>query len=176
MTAPTVGDNNHVLLRAQPGVRRLLSQSLQRRLQRRAARMLRAVGLHDVELSVLLAGDETVADLNETYRDKKGTTDVLSFGQADPDELRRWRQPVQASEQGIERILGDIVISLPVVKKRSSRAPAFEADLTDLLAHGVLHLLGHDHPTAPTRAAMLTLQSGLVAIAKARGPVRALQA
>ena len=117
-----IGERADVLLRVEPEVRRYVDRALTRRLQRRAARMLRAVGLYDVELSVLLAGDDTVSSLNEDYRGKRGTTDVLSFGQADSDELAQWHQPARRSQPMLERVLGDIVISLPVVKKRTRGA------------------------------------------------------
>lgn len=168
---PPVGEQAHVILRLEPGVRQRVDRPLRRRLRRRAARMLRAVGLHDVELSVLLAGDETVAALNREYRHKQGSTDVLSFGLAEPDELQRWKTPARYRERVLERVLGDIIISVEVVARRSPGPAAFEADLVDLLAHGVLHLIGHHHPDAARRQAMLARQAELVRAATARGPV-----
>ncbi len=168
---PSVGEQAHVILRVEPAVRHRVDVPLRRRLRRRAARMLRAVGLHDVELSVLLAGDETVAALNHEYRHKKGTTDVLSFCLAEPEELARWQKPARYRERVLERVLGDIIISVEVVGRRSPTPAAFEADLVDLLAHGALHLIGHHHPDAARRKAMLARQAELVQAATARGPV-----
>ncbi len=47
------------LLTLEPDVRPLMDRTLRRRLKRRCQRMLTAVGLQHVELSVLLAGDRT---------------------------------------------------------------------------------------------------------------------
>ena len=78
-----------ILMTVEPDVRPLVDRTLRRRLQRRCLRMLTAVGLDSAELSVLLAGDRTVARLNETWRHKRGTTDVLSFAQATPEQVQR---------------------------------------------------------------------------------------
>jgi rRNA maturation RNase YbeY len=173
MIRDPVGDNPHVILRVEEDddVRSHVDPPLRRRLRRRAGRMVRAVGLYDVELSVLLAGDETVSRLNRDYRRRRGTTDVLSFGLAEPEELARWRSPARRRERVLERVLGDVVISVEVVARRSPAPPAFESDLVDLLAHGLLHLVGHHHPDARGRDRMLALQSELVQAATSRGPV-----
>jgi probable rRNA maturation factor len=41
------------------------------------------VSFEEAEISVLLTDDDEIADLNEEYRDKEGTTDVLSFPMSD---------------------------------------------------------------------------------------------
>lgn len=162
-------------LRVEPDVRDELDRSLRRRLQRRCQRMVAALALDGAELSVLLAGDATVARLNETWRNKKGATDVLSFPQTTPELIKTWTDnPHDASQDAPERILGDLVISLEVVRRRSTTAAKFEQDLVTLLAHGLLHLLGHDHADAPSRKAMLALQDTLVQEAQSRGRVRRL--
>lgn len=170
--AGRIGTGGHVALRVEPDVGHHAPAPLRGRLKRRCVRMLRALGLCDVELSVLLAGDERVAELNRAWRRKRGPTDVLSFPAVeDPAVLERWHRPRRAPGAGPERALGDLVISLDTVAQRSPSPAAFEDDLTDLLAHGLLHLLGHDHPTAAERDAMLALQADLVAVASGRGTV-----
>jgi probable rRNA maturation factor len=162
-----------ILLTVEPDVRGELDRALRRRLQRRCRRMVTALGLGGVELSVLLAGDVTVARLNETWRQKKGTTDVLSFSQATPKLIEAWTaSPPDGSHDTPERVLGDLVISLEVVRCRSPAPDAFELDLVTLLAHGLLHLLGHDHGSAADRKAMAALQDRLVTQARSGGPVR----
>jgi probable rRNA maturation factor len=160
-------------LRVEPDVREQIDSALRRRLKRRCQRMIAALGLGGTELSVLLAADTTVANLNETWRKKKGTTDVLSFPQATPELIASWTaQPPSASPDEPERILGDLVISLEVVRRRSGPPEAFELDLVTLLAHGLLHLLGHDHHTDPDRETMFALQDRLVTQAQSRGRVQ----
>ncbi len=165
-----------VWLSVEQAVRGELDRSLRRRLKRRCLRMLAALGLEGVELSVYLAGDATVARLNANFRNKRGTTDVLSFSQAPPEAIQAWKDgPPLTTIDGPERILGDLVISLEVVRGRSPSPEDFEADLVTLLAHGLLHLMGHDHQRAPERKAMLALQDRLVIQATGRGRVRVLQ-
>jgi len=98
-----------------------------------------------VEISVLLAGDGELRRLNRTYRRIDRPTDVLSFGLP----RRAPRGP------RVARPLGDIVISLETCRRqaRTLQVPA-ERRLAHLLAHGLLHLLGHEHRTARALAAM----------------------
>jgi probable rRNA maturation factor len=159
----------NVILTTDAESRRLLSPALRHRLRRRAARLLAALEVNDAELSVLLCCEDTVAELNRAWRGKRGATDVLSFPQAEPSEAGAFQRPRRG--RGPERVLGDLVIAVPYVKRRSPRPAAFERDLTELLAHGLLHLLGHDHETAPERKALLALQAELVTIAEGLGRV-----
>ena len=103
------------------------------------------LGLAEGSVAIRLITDTEMARLNEAYRDKKGTTDVLSFPaktRRTPHSLKTRLKKVQGSP------LGDIAIS-PVVAKRN--APAYKRALPEelqiLIVHGVLHLLGYDHET-----------------------------
>ncbi len=107
-------------------------------LRTRAMRMLRGLERHDAELTILLVDDEAMRELNTTWRGKNATTDVLSF-------------PMGEGEYGDvnPELLGDVVISVPTAElqaRRSKRTPLEE--VTFLLAHGILHLVGYDHGTA----------------------------
>jgi probable rRNA maturation factor len=87
------------------------------------------------ELSILFVGDRKMQQLNTEYRGLRKSTDVLSF---------EAQIPVKSGE--VSNILGDIVISVP---RAESQADAYGADFYDeisrLLIHGTLHLLGYDH-------------------------------
>jgi len=65
-------------------------------------------------------------------------------------------------------VLGDIVISLPTAA-RQARAGGWDlrSEVTALLAHGLLHLLGFDHQTAPTERRMRARTDALIAAARA---------
>jgi len=81
------------------------------------------------ELSILLTDDQTISALNGTWRKKPRPTDVLSFP-SEPDS----------------GLLGDIVISLDTARRQADeRDQPLSDELARLLAHGILHLLGHDH-------------------------------
>jgi len=106
-----------------------------------AERMLEALELSDWELSVMLSNDAIIHELNREHRNKDRPTDVLSFPQYDPFPP----SPQQALPTE-ERLLGDIVISLDTAQKQArQRRHELLDEVTFLLAHGLLHLIGYDH-------------------------------
>ncbi|MDH4100076.1 MAG: rRNA maturation RNase YbeY, partial [Nitrospirota bacterium] len=73
--------------------------------------------------------------LNRDYRGKDKTTDVLSFSMHEGEAI-----------PGEETLLGDVVISLPVAERQAAeKGHSLEQEVTILLIHGILHLLGYDH-------------------------------
>jgi rRNA maturation RNase YbeY len=100
--------------------------------------MLAAVQMPDAELSILLTGDHQIQNLNHIYRKKNRPTDVLAFAQ---------REGPHGDRDGL--LLGDVVVSVPTTRRQAEAAGRpLGAELTMLLAHGLLHLLGWDHQTA----------------------------
>ena len=99
-----------------------------------------ATGGRTVELSVRLAGDDEVRDLNAQWRGKDKATNVLSFPMAEIDDLR---------EENIaehELLLGDIVLARGVCEAEAEdKGVSIEDHATHLVVHGTLHLLGYDH-------------------------------
>ncbi|MCL0066829.1 rRNA maturation RNase YbeY [Thermodesulfovibrionales bacterium] len=90
-----------------------------------------------LELSVLFVNDREMRGLNLQYRDIHKTTDVLSF----PLISENWELRGEKL-----RSLGDIVINLHQVERQASKYGAtFYDEVTRLLVHGLLHLLGYDH-------------------------------
>ena len=105
------------------------------RLRTRAARVLQAMGHARSELSIALVSDEEIAELNSSWRGRRGSTDVLSFSlfEGAHSEHRR-------------AMLGDIVIGLPTAQRQArSSHRSLDEEVVRLLIHGLLHLLGHDH-------------------------------
>jgi probable rRNA maturation factor len=120
--------------------------------------MLRALRLSQAELSVLLCEDERMRELNRAYRARDRPTDVLAFAMGEGQVLA---SPVS--------VLGDVVISVPTAVDQAAahaRAPLHEVTL--LLAHGLLHLLGFDHPTKHEERRMRARTDLLVAAALRR--------
>lgn len=117
-------------------------------LQHIAERICTGEGVHGaVELSVLFCSDPFIRKLNEQFRNVDSPTDVLSFSQAD-------------APGGTKRVLGDIVISLDTVHRRSRGDRArMREEVRLLFCHGVLHLLGEDHATEASRRAMAAKQA-----------------
>jgi probable rRNA maturation factor len=124
-----------------------------RRLVEAAAQAcLESVHRQDAELSILLAGDETIQRLNREYLGIDAPTDVLSFPAGDTDP-----------ESGAQ-YLGDIIISLPRAQSQAASAGHSPADELQLLAvHGVLHLAGYDHAEPEDKAVMWALQAQVLA-------------
>lgn len=123
----------------------------------RAERMLAALKMGKAELSVLLCNDETIHVLNRDYRSKDRPTDVLAFA-------------MREGEGGdvTDGLLGDIVISLDTARVQAAeRDRPIVDEVTFLLAHGLLHLLGYDHQTDAEERRMNALTDGLRAAAQA---------
>jgi probable rRNA maturation factor len=86
------------------------------------------------ELSILLTGDDEIHQLNQIYRERDRPTDVLSFSQR------------EGEFPGPEAVLGDVVISIETAGRQAAeRGHSLRAEILELLAHGLLHLLGFDH-------------------------------
>ena len=116
-------------------------------------------------LSVALADDRTVADLNRTYRGVDGTTDVLSFSNVHFGEYYGADDAPSTPDDagpdgfilppGVDAGLGELVISYPQALRQAAESRRDARDeLAALLAHGVLHLLGFDHEDARDAAEM----------------------
>ncbi len=91
-------------------------------------------GYHqDTEIVVRIVDEQESAELNQQYRHKTGSTNILSF-------------PVEIPE-GIElNLLGDLVICAPVLEKEALEQNKVLTDhWAHIIIHGVLHLLGYDH-------------------------------
>lgn len=88
------------------------------------------------DISILITDDASVQVLNKIYRGIDNPTDVLSFSadEVDPDNGLHY--------------LGDIAISYDRAFDQSITAGhSVETELSLLVIHGVLHLLGYDHTT-----------------------------
>ena len=124
-------------------------------LRTRARRLLAAIGRPDSELSILLVDDDTIRDYNATYRGKDKPTDVLSFS-------------MHEGEFGDinPALLGDIVISVPTAQRKANRSKRVLIDeITFLLTHGLLHLVGYDHETDDQEREMNAESKRLFALA-----------
>ena len=90
-----------------------------------------------IEVSVAIVGDRKMKLLNKKYRDKEGTTNILSFPLAEGESSKLPNDVTR---------LGDIVISYPMVIKEASRDEVLvDEKVEELVRHGMLHLLGLHH-------------------------------
>ena len=97
------------------------------------------------EVGVVFVSDREMTKLNTVHRNKKKTTDVLSFA------------------DGAHGLLGDIVISVAQAERQAKEAKKpLRNELAMLLVHGVLHLLGYDHETVKDEKVMFPLQKSIL--------------
>jgi len=95
-----------------------------------------------VELGLVIANDDTVHELNRSYRNVHSTTDVIAFALS---EQGAKHEPFIAPPDDVIH-LGEVIISYPQAKRQAEeQRHSLERELAILVAHGVLHLLGYDH-------------------------------
>ena len=110
-------------------------------------RVKRDLGLQQADVTVCLISDAAMAQLNHSFRKKKGPTDVLSFPSVTRRRPVRLPQKSRASSREREE-LGDIAISPATARRYAKKyGRPLAAELRVLVLHGVLHLLGYDHET-----------------------------
>ncbi|MGI9464308.1 MAG: rRNA maturation RNase YbeY [Aestuariivirgaceae bacterium] len=109
----------------------------------------------DIELSIVLADDKFVSELNQRWRNKSGPTNVLSF-------------PVGgefALGEGEPRFLGDIVMASGVVICQADKAgKPLATHISHLIVHGVLHLLGYDHQNDEAARRMQAIETAAMVL------------
>ena len=111
------------------------------------------------EIALRLTTDTEIQTLNAQFRQQDRPTDVLSFAAMEVDFPQIDEQMCDGS-----LYLGDIVISVDTAARQSiERGYALERELAWLATHGLLHLLGWDHPDEPSLVEMLQQQETLLA-------------
>jgi probable rRNA maturation factor len=91
----------------------------------------------EVEISVVLADDAFVRELNRTWRHMDMPTNVLAFPFSGGDE---------SAGIGTERLLGDVIVAFQTTRREAGELNLpLEHHFAHLIIHGVLHLLGYDH-------------------------------
>jgi probable rRNA maturation factor len=116
--------------------------------------------LEEAEISIVLVDDATQRDLNHTWRDKNGSTNVLSFPAT---ETEAGAVPVPEFP-GVPLSLGDISLAFETIRAEArEQGKPLDRHLAHLVVHGVLHLLGYDHLTDAQAAVMETLEIRILA-------------
>lgn len=114
-------------------------------LRRLARRVLRDEGLTGpAEVELVFLRDEPMAALNEQYRGRRGSTDVLSFLYGDED--------LPEEEAGC---LGSVVIGVDqAARQAAERGHETGEEIARLVTHGLLHLMGYRDEEAAARRRM----------------------
>lgn len=120
----------------------------------------------DWEVSLMGCDDTRIAALNTEFRSKPTPTNVLSW----PSEERAADTPggtpdlPEADLPGMPVELGDIAIAWDTCAREAQEAgKPFEAHVTHLVVHGILHLLGYDHINDADAALMEGLEVRILA-------------
>jgi len=97
------------------------------------------LGYDTHEISIVITDNAQIQQLNKTYRKVDKPTNVLAF-------------PMQEGEFAdiAPSLLGDIVISCEKAQQEADSANiSIDERMSQLLIHGILHLVGFDHETSP---------------------------
>ncbi len=115
-------------------------------IKKAAAMALRAEGVEQAIISVMLTDDEGIRSVNREFRGVDRATDVLSFplnelqpGAFDPADC-------ETDPETGAVLLGDMMISVPrCAEQGEDFGHGYEREIMYLTVHSVLHLLGYDH-------------------------------
>ena len=106
-----------------------------KKIKKAAERILASLRISGYELSVLLLDNKGIRAVNKKYLNRNRPTNVISFS-------------LTEGEFGNinPHVLGDVVISVEkALEQAETRGTSLEEELTFLLIHGILHLVGYDH-------------------------------
>jgi len=99
------------------------------------------------DVSVVFVSDKEIRELNKKYRNKDEATDVLSFCEAEGEEV--------IIPKG-SQFLGEVIIGYKQAKRQAlSQGHSLKRELAILLVHGTLHVLGYDHERSGQEAEVM---------------------
>jgi len=139
-----------------------------KRLMRRAVELtLACAGINYLaELSLVIADDDTVHELNRTYRGVDRTTDVIAFALS--QQTCREAEPFVIPPDAVIH-LGEVIISYPQARRQAEEQHhSIECELALLVAHGVLHLVGYDHKRPKDREKMRALEAEALSLIESK--------
>ena len=142
------------------GVRSPISEA---RIREIATIVLKAQRVTDAMVSIALVSNAYIARLNRRHLGHSGPTDVISFSLG--------HTPSYAGKQAV---VGDIYIAPDVARANARRlGGGVRAEVARLVVHGLLHVLGHDHPDGDgrLRSPMWRRQEVLLTKLSARGVI-----
>jgi probable rRNA maturation factor len=155
----------------------------ERRIRGLVSHMAERLGVNHLEIHIDFVGPTTMRKINGKFRNKDRSTDVLSF------PVMEWQKPkliekatkakqsptadrnskmLRGTKKGLvsfehERMLGDIIVCLDSANKNAREDGHDVArEVCFLLAHGILHLCGHDHQKPTEKALMFRQQEILM--------------
>ncbi len=123
---------------------------------------LRACSQSNRSLSIQVVDDAVVQHLNRIYRGRDAPTDVLSFAIQEGRSHQAEMPEALAAELASD--LGDLFLAFRYAARQARRfGHSLAAEIQLLVVHGTLHLLGFDHDSEESRAAMWRRQAQILA-------------
>jgi len=109
------------------------------------------------EVSLLLTDDDEIQRLNRIYRNIDTPTDVLAFSLIEGSEDSYLPEEIDTY------LLGDIIISTETAERQAKHLEhSFQYELSVLIIHGFLHLLGFDHVSKEDAEKMQFLENKIL--------------
>lgn len=121
------------------------------------------------EITIRLVHSAEISQLNERYRGKSGSTNVLSFPLDPLDPLEESNEML--AEILSHRPLGDVVICHDVVvQEAKSQGKKLHHHYAHMVTHGILHLCGYDHVDEQEAIQMEALEVEVLARSEIANP------
>lgn len=114
--------------------------------------LLQQIDRADSTVSIVFMDDPAMTAYNQQYRSKPGPTNVLSFPATESrDEMEPFIPDELVGDE-----LGDILISVETAQKEArEKGASLHQRLTELIIHGLLHLVGYDHEISDEQAEIM---------------------
>lgn len=122
--------------------------------RRQAKKTLRLLSPLPFQVTFSLVDDGEIRKLNAQWRQLDRVTDVLSFPQMSPQEIEEVDASDPTIPEGPPLLLGDVVIAPATVLRRGEEVTFFHREMSRVVIHGLLHLMGWDHKQASDREKM----------------------
>jgi probable rRNA maturation factor len=111
---------------------------------------------NNFEFTILLSGNNEVKKLNNKFRKKNKTTDILSFPSHNKKILK-----IMMKKKKTQIYLGDIIINLSKMKSKVGDEDFF-LNFDKIWIHGLAHLMGYRHKSNIDFSIMTSLENKLI--------------
>ena len=154
-------------LHVKQSISKQVPRPMRQQLRRQVTRAMKAAGVADTLVSLMLSDNEELHELNLEYADEDHATDVLSFAQRDASPGF-----VVPLLPGMIETLGDIIISVEIAQRQAdAQGHDLLTELCHLSVHGLCHLLGMDHRDADEERWMFGYEALLRTQARGTGKI-----
>lgn len=137
-----------------------ITEELSKNIQRVCDEVLKSEGYSgNFEISLSFVDDEEIREINLEYRNIDKKTDVLSFPMYEKNDL----EAGDFANMPIPVLLGDVILSIPTAKEQADHYNhSLNREISFLICHSMLHLLGYDHMTEEEREEMEDKQKSIM--------------